>query len=240
MQVQCSESLLARELASSGTLADCQSITRTDIRSACESTLSQKEALSTMNKVLCNNIGESTQSQYCREAIDERVLMSLMETQTATPEKCRQLEEKHQSTCLASIVVKDDNSILQNAVQNDSLEDCKKLSTEELQYTCFDTILLKRALASKDKNLCDYVRDETKKTTCVSYTSTQDDNETFKSAIIDKDLNSCRTIQSESLKNRCLDSVTLLIVRDTKDASLCNTLMNTGAIDSCKKSVGVQ
>jgi hypothetical protein len=105
---------------------------------------------------------------------------------------------------------------------------------------CFDTILLKRALVSKDKNLCDYVKDETKKATCISYASAQDDNATFKNAIIEKNLNLCSSIGSTSLKDRCHDSVTLLIVRDTKNSALCDTLIATGSIDSCKKSIGVQ
>lgn len=93
---------------------------------------------------------------------------------------------------------------------------------------------------SKDKNLCDYVKDETKKATCISYASTQDDNTTFKNAIIEKNLPLCSTIGNASLKDRCHDSVTLLIVRDTKNGALCDTLIATGGIDACKKSAGVQ
>lgn len=236
MQLQCRESLFARELSSSGTLADCQILTLSDIRATCESALSQKEALTSMDKSLCSAIRDEGQSQYCREAIDEKRLINLLETKTATPSICQSLETVHQSACLDSITVSDDNGILQRAVQEDNLEVCKQLSTQDLQYICYDTILLKRALVKKDTGLCDYVRDATKKATCMSYTSAQDDNTVFKSAILDKDLTACRTIQTASLKDRCLDSVTILIARDTKDASLCNTLINTGSIDSCKKS----
>lgn len=106
-----------------------------------------------------------------------------------------------------------------------------------MQFTCFDTILLKQALKSGDKNLCDYVRDEGKKDTCLSYMDKKDDNAVFKSAVIDKNLGMCSDISLDTLKNRCHDSVTLLLVRDTKDPQLCDTLIATGAIASCKASV---
>lgn len=193
-----------------------------------------------MNKSLCDTITDTDQSQYCRESIDERILSSLIETKTATPASCNNLESKYREPCLATVVRVDDNGILQDAIQNDDLDACNGLSTEELQFTCFDTILLKRALISKDKNLCDLIRDTKKKASCVSYTSQQDDNTVFKNAIIDKNLPACSQIASEALRNRCNDSVILLIVRDTKDATLCNKLINTETVASCQKTAGIQ
>lgn len=240
MKIECSETLRAQELAQSGAIEDCQTLTRSDIRLRCQSTLAQDAALIAMDKFLCDVISDEVQAQYCRENIDEQKLVNLIETKTATDKSCKSLELKYQDSCVAAIARVDDNSILQSAVTDDNLEACQKLSTDELQYVCFDTILLKRALSSGDKNLCDYVRDETKKASCVSYTKTQDDNEVFKTAIIEKNLEMCTTIVNTSLKNRCHDSVILLQVRDTKNASLCDSLINTGTIESCKKSTGAQ
>lgn len=191
-----------------------------------------------MNKSLCNSITDTIQVQYCRDSIDERILKSLIETKTATPENCNALESKYRESCLTAVVRVDDNAILQDAIKDDNLDTCKSLSTEDLQFTCFDTILLKRALTSKDKNLCDLIRDTTKKASCVSYTSQQDDNTVFKNAIVDKNLSACTQIGSEALKNRCNDSVILLIVRDTKDATLCDKLVNTETLASCQKTAG--
>jgi len=240
MKIECSETLQAQELAQSGAIEDCQTLTRSDIRLRCESTLAQDAALAAMDKFLCDAISDATQAQYCRENIDEQKLANLIETKTATDKNCKSLEPKYQDSCVAAIARVDDNSILQSAVTDDNLEACQKLSTDELQYVCFDTILLKRALSSGDKNLCDYVRDETKKASCVSYTKSQDDNEIFKTAIIEKNLEMCTTIMDVSLKNRCHDSVILLQVRDTKNAALCDSLINTATIESCKKSTGAQ
>jgi hypothetical protein len=188
-----------------------------------------------MDKALCAKIETPSQQLYCREEIDARVLANLIETQTASESSCTSLEKKHQESCLASIARIDDNTILQDAIRTDTLELCKKLSTEELRYTCFDAILMKRALVSGDKNNCDYLHDEEKKATCLARTTIQDDNEIFKKAVIDKNLSICQTIGNTTLMNRCHDSVTLLLIRESGDATLCDTLTSTGTIASCKK-----
>jgi hypothetical protein len=94
---------------------------------------------------------------------------------------------------------------------------------------------MKRALVSGDKNNCDYLHDEEKKATCLARTTIQDDNEVFKQAVMDKKLSLCQTIENITLENRCHDSVTLLLIRENGDATLCDTLTNTGTIASCKK-----
>jgi hypothetical protein len=235
LALECRESLLSLGFTQSGTVADCQILTLSDIRDRCQSTIAQNTALSAMDKTLCGGITTPTQQAYCREEIDARVLANLIETKTATEANCTSLETKHQEACLASIVRIDDNTILQEAISTDTLELCKTLSTEDLRYTCFDAILMKRALVSGDKNNCDYLHDETKKATCLARTTIQDDNEIFKKAIIEKNLSSCQSIGNATLKDRCHDSVTLLLIRDTGDATLCDTLTNTGTIASCKK-----
>jgi hypothetical protein len=144
-----------------------------------------------MDKSLCSTIQDEQQAQYCRESIDEKILATLVETKTATEEGCTKLEKKYQDACIATIVRNDDNAIMNTAVGTDDIDACKKISEEQLKFVCFDTILLKRALVSKDKNLCDYVKDETKKSTCITYTSAQDDTTSFKTAIIEKDLSRC-------------------------------------------------
>jgi len=70
--------------------------------------------------------------------------------------------------------------------------------------------------------------------------SKQDDNALFKTAIVEKNLNMCQDITMDTLRNRCHDSVTLLLVRDTIDIKFCDTLIATGGIDACKKSITVQ
>lgn len=235
MQLDCSESVQAVIYTQSGTLEDCQMLTLTGVRDRCTATLAQSTAFARMDKTLCAKIENKTQQLYCREEIDSRVFSSLIETQTATEITCGSLETKYRERCLTSITRIDDNASLQEAIRTDTLELCKKLSTEELKYTCFDAILMKRALVSGDKNNCDYIHDEEKKSTCLARTTIQDDNEIFKQAVTDKKLSLCQTIENMALKNRCHDSVTLLLIRETKDATLCDTLTNTGTIASCKK-----
>lgn len=138
---------------------------------------------------------------------------------------------------MAAIKERDNTAILSQAITTDNLELCQELSTEDLRYTCFDTILMKRALTNGDTTVCDYIRDDVKKATCKNQTSTRDDNTAFRDAVTEKNLIACTTIQNTGLKERCHDSVTLLLVRDTKDASLCDTLISTGALAVCKKSV---
>ena len=240
MKTECRESIDARNITQSWTLEDCQKLTLEGIRTNCISVVTQSTAVLKMDKEICAAITDSSQSQYCRDSVDEKIFVDIIDKKSATEDKCNLLEERFRQPCIAAIVRNDDNAILQSAVTNEDLESCKKLSTEDLQSTCFDTILLKQALKSQDKNLCDYVKDETKKATCISYTVAQDDNAVFKKAIIEKDITLCGSIGSKTLKDRCHDSVTLLIVRDTKSTELCDSLVATGGIDACKKSAWVQ
>jgi hypothetical protein len=235
MQLDCSESVQAVLYTQSGTIEDCQMLTLTGVRDRCSATLAQSTAFARMDKTLCAKIETPSQQLYCREEIDSRVLASLIETHTVTETTCASLEAKYHDSCLSSIARIDDNAILQDAISTDALELCKKLSTENLRYTCFDAILMKRALVSGDKNNCDYLHDEVKKATCLARTTIQDDNEIFKKAIIDKNLSLCKTIGNTTLMNRCHDSVILLLIRESGDAKLCDTLTNTGTIASCKK-----
>lgn len=240
MKIECRESIDARNITQSWTLEDCQKLTLEGIRNNCVSVVTQSMAVIKLDKQICSGITDSSQSQYCRDSVDEKIFVDIIDKKSASEDKCNLLEERFRQPCIAAIVRNDDNAIIQSAVANEDLESCKKLSTEELQSTCFDTILLKQALKSQDKNLCDYVKDETKKATCISYTVAQDDNAVFKKAIIEKDITLCSKIGSKTLKDRCHDSVTLLIVRDTKSTELCDSLVATGGIDACKKSAWVQ
>lgn len=180
------------------------------------------------------------QASYCGELVDQKLLVQFIETNTVSPDTCGRLSDKYKAQCLMAVKQTDDSTILQNAIAQENLDACKPLSTEDLQITCFDTILLKQALKSGDKNLCDFVRDEGKKTTCLSYINKNDDSSIFSSAIVEKNLSMCSEITVESLGNRCHDSVTLLLVRDTKNPLLCDTLIATGSIESCKKSTSEQ
>ncbi len=120
-----------------------------------------------MNKTLCGELSDTDQAQYCREEIDEMVVANLIESKTATQSSCTQLEKKYQEACLASVARVDDKSILDSALATDNLEKCQSLSTEELQVACFDSVLLKRALANGDKSVCELIRDTAKQDACL-------------------------------------------------------------------------
>lgn len=236
-KIECRESLTALTITASGTLEDCQTLTLATIRNNCTSAVVQSTAMSTLDKSLCSQLTDTAQSEYCRELVDQKVLVSMVSSNTVSESSCATLWEKYKAECMDSIKQVDDSTLLQKATSEEDLDTCKLLSTEEFQFACFDTILLKQALKSGDKNLCDYVRDETKKNTCISYMSKQDDTTLFKTAIVEKNLTMCSKVTTVALGNRCHDSVTLLIVRDTKDTTLCDTLIATGSIASCKASV---
>ena len=74
----------------------------------------------------------------------------------------------------------------------------------------------------------------------MSQTQKKDDNETFRTAITEKNLQMCTSISQSILADRCNDSVILLLVRDTHDQKLCDTLKNTASLDTCRKLAGAQ
>lgn len=239
-KTECNETIILSEISAIGTLDDCGTLTLEPTKTQCQATLTQKEAVRTMNKTLCGELSDTDQAQYCREEIDEMVVANLIESKTATQSSCTQLEKKYQEACLASVARVDDKSILDSALATDNLEKCQSLSTEELQVACFDSVLLKRALANGDKSVCELIRDTAKQDACLWKANAMNDNDIFKKAIVDKDLKLCATITAESIANKCHDSVTMLIVRDTRDVSLCSGLKNSASLQNCQKLAGAQ
>lgn len=166
-KTECQEAILARELTRSGTVSDCQKLTIATLRNGCVSATLQSSALHSLDQSLCSEITDTIQAQYCRELVDQQLLVQMTQSGTISQEGCSRLTDKYKQECMDSITQVDDSITLQQAISSENLEACKTLSDEALQFTCFDTILLKQALKSGDKNLCDYVRDETKKNTCL-------------------------------------------------------------------------
>ena len=166
-KTECQEAILARELTLSGTVSDCQKLTIATLRNGCVSATLQSSALRSLDHSLCSEITDTIQAQYCRELVDQQLLVQMTRSGTISQEGCSRLTDKYKQECMDSITQVDDSVTLQQAISSENLEACKTLSEEALQFTCFDTILLKQALKSGDKNLCDYVRDETKKNTCL-------------------------------------------------------------------------
>lgn len=237
---ECLEWVRAHQIVLSGSYSDCDTLTIPGYKDRCQTALAQSGAINSLDKTFCEKLIESNQVQACKENVDEKVLASITDPTTLTEEKCMTLEKKYQSACLDRIQKVDDNSILLSAISTDSLEKCQNLSIETLQATCFDTILLKRAIKSGDTSSCDLIRDDAKKATCMSQTQKKDDNETFRTAITEKNLQMCTSISQSILADRCNDSVILLLVRDTHDQKLCDTLKNTASLDTCRKLAGAQ
>lgn len=90
-KTECYETLSARAITASGTVQDCQRITLATLRDNCISVVVQSDAMRALDKSLCSQIADATQSQYCGELVDQRSLAQMIDSNTASEATCSNL-----------------------------------------------------------------------------------------------------------------------------------------------------
>ncbi len=130
---ECRDTVLAIQATLSGNLDACSRITGTGIQNQCHDTIIANQAVLTENKELCSSLKDSTGIVYCQNTIDEILLKKILETGTASEEKCQYLGTKYKESCLLSVVRTSSEDTLKQAVQNESIESCEQISEETLR-----------------------------------------------------------------------------------------------------------
>ena len=132
-QEECRDTVLAIQATLSGNLDACSRITGTEIQNRCHDTIISNQAVLTENKEICSSLKDSTGIVYCQNSIDEILLKKILETGTASEEKCQYLGTKYKESCLLSVVRTSSEDTLKQAVQNESIESCEQISEETLR-----------------------------------------------------------------------------------------------------------
>jgi hypothetical protein len=235
-KTECHDTIMALQAESSENLESCARISSTSIAHRCEDAIHQNIAIKGENKDACEKIQDITLEQYCRETIDEKKLQTLLTAGTLSANDCQSLEEKFQDTCRSSIQEDTDQAAYTKALWMNNIAYCTLIKDMTLRATCSDTILLKTALTNNAPENCEKIQDTAKKTYCTSHVASRNEAALFKEYIANSNLSGCATLSDTNLKNRCHDMVTLSLARTTQNASLCQTLTNTGMIAMCQQS----
>ena len=231
---ECRDTVLAIQATLSGNLDGCALITGTGMQNQCHDTIISNQALITENKELCTSLRDTSGVNYCQNSVDEILLKKMLETGTASDEKCQYLGTKYKESCLLSIVRTSSEDTLKQAVQNESIESCEQIPEDTLRWVCIDTILFKQALKENNPEKCINIVDIGKRTSCQSTLSTRNESQLLQRFVSEKSLDGCLSLTNTWLKNKCTDTVVLSTVRENGDILLCDKLSSPTLIDSCK------
>ena len=130
---ECRDTVLAIQATLSGNIDGCSLITGTGMQNQCHDTIISNQALITENKELCTTLKDLAGVTYCQNSIDEILLKKILETGTASDEKCQSLGTKYRESCLISVVRTSSEDTLKQAVQNESIESCEQITEETLR-----------------------------------------------------------------------------------------------------------
>jgi hypothetical protein len=84
---------------------------------------------------------------------------------------------------MTEIRERDESDIYTRAIATDDVTLCRAITATELQTTCLDTVLLKRASQTNNPTLCDGISDIQKRTYCGTQVSKVSDVTLYKKAI---------------------------------------------------------
>ena len=235
LRSECRDRVVIAKIGNSWDMTLCEDITDESRKTNCRDLIALNSAREIWMKALCARISNENDIKRCREDIDGKRLATVLAEKSATPQICASFEENFQKECLRSIDTFRSEEQYLTAIKTKNLAACDAVTEPQLQTDCRDNILLERAVSEWNNVLCRSITSPEKQSYCVKKWDTQADISTFKAATSGKSLEECRTINDGSLRNRCHDIVTLDLVRESKDARLCDTLTNTGIIENCKR-----
>ncbi len=233
----CKDNILLIQAGKTNNLEHCSQLTNSWVAVKCRDTIMQNLATKQGDKSLCKNISDTTLQKNCESFVDESNLRIMMESGTLSENGCRNLSTEHQTSCFDALGKKNDANAYAKALASENLIYCSIINDMELKNTCSDSILMKQAISTNNKALCEKIVDTAKKSYCLSRVSTRNEAELFREYVTGTDPNACSSLSDMSLRNRCRDIVTLTLVRNSRDTSLCKTLTNTGMMISCQQIV---
>lgn len=232
---ECRDRIIIAKIWNSGDLTLCDNIKDEKRQTDCRDLVALNIARDQGVKWLCARISNENGIKRCREDIDGKKLATILQDKSASPSVCSTLEENFQKECLRSIDTYKSETQYLEATKTKNLAACDAISEPQLQTDCRDNILLEKAVTDADIWLCWSISNAEKQSYCVKKWNTQKDISAFKEATNSWSLALCWSIVDGSLKNRCHDIVTLALVREKKDASLCDTLTDKSIIENCKR-----
>lgn len=232
---ECTDYTLITKYLKNPKNADCNAITNESRRSECANLMLEKTATEAKNKNLCSTIQDAEIGTRCRESIDAKNFSEIVKENSANIQSCSTLEGNFRTECMKLIENYKTEETYIAATTSNNIVRCNLLAEKNLQTKCQDEII--KSLAEKEKNtaLCGNIQNGDLRQECVKRTISSRDMQLFEQAASSDNIELCASISDGNIKARCQDVVIIGIVRKTKNASLCNNLINTDSKAICQK-----
>lgn len=215
----------------------CVKVKDASSREKCLDNFSYNEAINTKNLSDCKKIRQ--------EWLKENCLSTLVFQQIESPEYnedikiCQELQEHNKDYCEQVIKNKNsqksDGEFLQTAISGNTLTGCDVIINENLKKWCQDTINIKLAFSTKDKNKCNLIHDTARKTSCLESFSKEDDKNYFTQAMTTQNKTLCEKIIQNDMRSKCFDMIFLKTAIANKDAKQCTLILDTSMKQECEK-----
>jgi hypothetical protein len=233
----CHFRIVALQAIASGSIETCDTIPKENIATICRDSIYQNKASEALDPSLCSKISATDGALYCHENVDDKSLRSLIASWTLTEEKCKDFSPSYQQKCNAYISEQKTNITIETSVRSNDMAGCEGISENADKTLCLDTIYLRRALTERDSQICVPISDTSKREYCISQVEWSSLKEKLKEYIVKQDIKACQTLSDDTLKVQCNDTIIFSQIVKTKDANLCNKILNPDSVSICQKMV---
>lgn len=177
LKQSCLDQVAALLAQNATSVSDCASINSDLLRKQCEDNFYLKNSSNTLNISGCDNISDPLMAEQCRKTVTKNIeVMQLSKTAAANPtttqtpkeilETCNRLTGVKATLCKDAIYP-------QLAFDEKDVSYCSLMSDETKAAACIaqqgeaiNTYLLRQAIASGDRTLCDKITDAGLQATC--------------------------------------------------------------------------
>ena len=131
----------------------------------------------------------------------------------------------------------DDRETYRKALSSKDRIVCDTIRDSAMKSQCRDTLLLEEALREGRGELCKSISNPERASSCSASIAMRRDTLSYQTIVAGGDISKCTTLTTEALLRQCHDVITIANVRSSQDRTLCDTLYNTGMISTCQKLV---
>lgn len=216
----------------------CLALSSSGMTTRCEDTVHNTTALDKKDTLSCKNIADENIRSNCIETIEKDLYAIASASGTLSKDLCEGFQSGIRSSCMQTLMIKDDAVLYKDALANKSLTSCDIIADTTIKIQCRDTLIFQRAISENDVLLCRGITDSTKNEACRTSLGSREDTLRFQSLISSGSVTDCDTLSTDKYKNQCHDMILIRNIKKNGDISLCNELFATGMIDRCQKMGG--
>lgn len=215
----CLESIKLANALSMNDTSICEQITDQNTKIYCLDQLILKDVIANKKYKNCPKIQSETLRQQCNAIADEQILLK-----AAASEDCSQINNQS---------IKDQCVLHFKTQENLSDKTCNGFTDENLKQKCEDNLLVAEANKNNSVDLCQQIQDSKIRENCLQGIVQNNEITKAKEAAEQGDATSCSAVIDEYLKQKCEDNANYQAMRNNKDVSYCEKIVDQDLRDLC-------